>query len=357
MISAESLSQQWYQNLTHKYGKFDKILVEKAIRALMLVEALANTGLHFIFKGGTSLLILLKRPERFSIDVDILVSTGTKIEKYLNKIELKKTFIKFEKQNRLSTSHIKKAHFKFYYQPILTKNPSVDFILLDVLFEKNNYQKVLKKELLSDIVKQSGKPSRINIPSIDDLLGDKLTAFAPNSSGIPYFKSQQSMTMEIIKQLFDVGRLFDNFNDLKIVAKTFKQFALTELAYRDISSNFNIVLDDVFNTSLLLSTRGHSGEGDFSQLQQGISRLKPYIFSGNYNIERSIIDAAKAAYLSLLIKIGKTEFERLESIQRLPDYGKMEIRDPFDTKLNKLKKSNPFAFFYWFKTYQLSTSL
>ena len=46
------------------------------------------------------------------------------------------------------------------------------------------------------------RPSRARwyIPSFEDLLGDKLTAFAPNTTGIPYFKKDDSMSMEIIKQ-------------------------------------------------------------------------------------------------------------------------------------------------------------
>jgi len=40
---------------------------------------------------------------------------------------------------------------------------------------------------------------------MEDLLGDKLTAFAPNSTGIPYYKGEDSMSMGIIKQLYDIG--------------------------------------------------------------------------------------------------------------------------------------------------------
>ena len=44
---------------------------------------------------------------------------------------------------------------------------------------------------------------------LDDILGDKLTAFAPNTTGIPYEKSGLSRAMEIIKQLYDIGNLFE----------------------------------------------------------------------------------------------------------------------------------------------------
>ena len=50
-------------------------LLEKTIGALYLVENLANNGLDFIFKGGTSLVLLLNDLKRFSVDVDIIAST------------------------------------------------------------------------------------------------------------------------------------------------------------------------------------------------------------------------------------------------------------------------------------------
>jgi predicted nucleotidyltransferase component of viral defense system len=41
------------------------------IRALGLLEKLAESKLDFVFKGGTSLILLVEKPERFSIDIDI----------------------------------------------------------------------------------------------------------------------------------------------------------------------------------------------------------------------------------------------------------------------------------------------
>jgi hypothetical protein len=33
-----------------------------------------------------------------------------------------------------------------------------------------------------------------------------------------------------------------------------------------------------------------------------------------------------------------------------------QINGPMNNKLNKLKKSNPEAFFYWFKIYEIKTA-
>ncbi len=49
----------------------------------------------------------------------------------------------------------------------------------------------------------------VNVPGKADMLGDKLTAFAPNTTGIRHFKGDKDCSMEIIKQLFDIASLFD----------------------------------------------------------------------------------------------------------------------------------------------------
>ena len=49
----------------------DLQLLEKTIGALYLLESLVNEGLEFIFKGGTSLVLLLNDLKRFSV-VEIL---------------------------------------------------------------------------------------------------------------------------------------------------------------------------------------------------------------------------------------------------------------------------------------------
>lgn len=43
-------------------------------------------------------------------------------------------------------------------------------------------------------------------------------------------------------------------------------------------------------------------------------------------------------------------FNKFDNPKLLKDW---QIGEPLNNKLNKLKKSNPEAFFYWFKIYQL----
>jgi len=86
-------------------------------------------------------------------------------------------------------------------------------------------------------------------------------------------------------------------------------------------------------------------------LQLGIQRINSFIFSENYHLENAIIHASKAAYLSTLIKYDAQIVEKFNNPMQLKDW---LISKPMNNKLNKLKKSNPEAFFYWFKIYKLS---
>lgn len=61
----------------------DNSILERSIFALALLEALAKVGMPFIFKGGTSLLLLLEKPRRLSTDIDIILQPGTDVQSYL----------------------------------------------------------------------------------------------------------------------------------------------------------------------------------------------------------------------------------------------------------------------------------
>jgi len=159
------------------------------------------------------------------------------------------------------------------------------------------------------------------------------------------------MSMEIMKQLYDIGNLFDVANNLEIIKATFSTFAETELTYRAIDGlTANDVLEDIYQTSLNIVTRGADGKGDFEQLQLGIRRIAGFIFSESFHIEKAIITASKTAYISILIKEDADVIEKFDNPKSLKDW---QIGEPLNNKLNKLKKSNPEAFFYWFKIYEL----
>jgi predicted nucleotidyltransferase component of viral defense system len=352
MINQQEISIEWINKVSKENHNTDKILVEKVIRALLLLEGLVKRKLPFVFKGGTALMLHLNSTKRLSIDIDIILQSQDDLEGNLDKVAKEQGFIRKELQHRSTHLKILKEHYKFFYKPLHKSNRAEEYVLLDILFEEVIYAKVIQLPIQSVFVPMQEPPLLVDVPCLEDLLGDKLTAFAPSTTGIPYFKKEDSMSMEIIKQLYDIGNLLDTVSDVAIIKSTFYRFAAIELTYRNTNGlNEQDVLEDIYQTSLCIVSRGSDGNGNFEQLQLGIQRINSFIFSENYHLENAIIHASKAAYLSTLIKYDAQIVEKFNNPMQLKDW---LISKPMNNKLNKLKKSNPEAFFYWFKIYKLS---
>ncbi|WP_367392366.1 nucleotidyl transferase AbiEii/AbiGii toxin family protein [Lewinella sp. LCG006] len=352
MIKKESLGGEWIKAVAGK-RKSDPILVEKVIRALYLLELLQQSKLPFIFKGGTALMLLLSEPKRFSIDIDIVVSDKPDHVTHLfDQLIENSDFLEYKEDERKTNSKIEKAHYKFYYKPISNARAESEYILLDILYEMSHYGDYVQDIVISSpFLISEGVDISVTVPVPEAILGDKLTAYAPKTTGIPYGVGKE---VEIIKQLFDVGHLFDMTEDLEIVASVFDRFAQTELAYRALKQTRNEVLEDILQTGTVICTRGQSGEGAFDELQRGIKNIRNFIFSESFYLEKAMVSAAKASYLTALIKASKNEIKRFTDPMEITDWS---IEQPFETKLNKLKKSNPEAFFYWYHTVKLIKSL
>ena len=351
MINQQEISSDWLDTVSKQHRNADKILTEKVIRALLLLEGLVKQNLPFVFKGGTALMLHFNSTKRLSIDIDIILYQDVpKLEELLNSITQEQGFVRYELQYRSTDSKIQKEHYKFFYNPLYNTRQTEEYVLLDILFEQVNYSKLVPLAIQSSLVPNDGEPLTVNVPSLEDILGDKLTAFAPNTTGIPYIKRKAGMGMEIIKQLYDIGNLIDVANDMEIIRATFNSFAATEIEYRNVDGvDRNDVLEDIYQTSLCIATRGNSGKGNFEELQSGIKRIGSFIFSESYQIEKAITHASKAAYLSVLIKQESEEIEKYKNPSQLTHW---QIKAPMNTKLNKLKISNPEAFFYWYKIYE-----
>jgi predicted nucleotidyltransferase component of viral defense system len=351
MISEKTLTPEWLELVLSRNNKADKILIEKVIRALLLLEGLTESKFSFVFKGGTALMLMFGNTRRLSIDIDIIVPEKKDLKNIFENVVKTKWFTRYSEQERKTKSLIPKSHFKFFYNPVYRTSEAEDYVLLDILFDKTHYQKLISIEVDSTFVEQEGPPANVSVPCFDDILGDKLTAYAPNTTGIPYQKNGHSQAMEIIKQLYDIGYLFDRVEDFLSVAKTFNEYVVVESGYRGIDVNPENVVDDIFQTSLLLGTKGMEGKGDFVALLAGITQIKQFIFSESYHLDKAITHSAKATYLAMAVIKKKLALEKYKEPVQIKDW---IIEQPFHTRLNKLKKSNPEAFFYWFKIYELT---
>ena len=346
VISNQSHTKEWILSIREDSPGKDPILIEKMIMALTLLEHLKLSGMDFIFKGGTSLLLVLGSPKRFSIDIDILIPEPQKLESYFAKILQQGVFYNFEVSTRSGELPIPKKHFKFFYPSVILKKES--HILLDVLVEKNPYPSLHPLDVQSSLVSMQGKNTKVICPSKECLLGDKLTAFAPHTTGIPYGKDKE---LEIAKQLFDVAVLFDTIEDVQLVRTTYSNIVYQELTYRSMSLLTSTdVLWDSINTSILIGMRGANSDREFIELGNGFRKLAGFVYAGSFTLDSAILCASKTAYLSALLLSKKN---RIERFQKGIDISSNIIRNQEYNKINKLKKTNPEAFYYFFRALAL----
>jgi predicted nucleotidyltransferase component of viral defense system len=346
MIAKKSITKEWIKAVSQS-KKADKILVEKVIWAFILLEGLVESGLDFVFKGGTALVLLFDSSKRLSIDIDIIVPDKSKdLSKIIAKLSKTKGFTGFEKQERIVNSHIPKEHYKLLFHSAIMETESS--ILLDILKEDIHYKNIMELPIDNIFIQQEGNSVMVRIPDFNNILADKLTAYAPNTTGVPYRQGTKEMGMEIVKQMYDIGCLFDKAVDLEIIKEVFYTFAETELAYHGNKCSIKDVLNDIIETSFAVCLRQNIGNTDFFTINKGITQVKSFIFSESFHVEKAIVYAAKAAYLAALLKYDAKNIKRYSNNIDMKDW---IISSPMNTKLNKLKKTDTQSFFY---LYQIS---
>lgn len=321
-------------------------LLEKTIGALYLVENLVNNGLDFIFKGGTSLVLLLNDLKRFSVDVDII--TDESREKVLqcikNIVQNNDLFTRYEENIRENSAsqRMELQHFKFFFKS--ATDESEKYILLDVAYEDNKYPETITKKIQNNKLKVASE-SVVKLPSIESILGDKLTVLATKTTGISYNSSKE---LELMKQLYDVDKLFNESENVKIIKDSFIGIANRELKYRKLFEvTYDDVLDDIegfCNDIVLLN------QENIEKINSGMKSLKNFILEKNFLIDIEVLIAAsKVLYLIDLIKNEKHTIEKYSENSVIPE---INIPSEYKKRLNKIKKYNKEAYYYILKSFE-----
>jgi hypothetical protein len=117
-----------------------------------------------------------------------------------------------------------------------------------------------------------------------------------------------------------------------------------EVRYRKLSLNWKDTLQDTFQACSTITWRDAKDER-FQQLQRGITNIVNFILE-RFTLEEAIVCAAKTAYLSRLIQADRMRVERYTGPEQIATFN---IGNPEFLKWNRLKKTAPAAFFYWYK--------
>jgi len=336
MLSKEIYELQYIRKLQAQYKK-DPNLLERVMFAFGLLEALTKVGMPFIFKGGSSLMLIMERPMRLSTDIDIIVKPGTNVDRYIEKAATIFPFKACEEQQRIGKNKIEKKHYKFTYaSPILRHD---FYILLDVVFMESPYATLQQKEIRNDLLLTEGIPSNVTIPSAECILGDKMTAFAPHTTGIPL---GQNKDLEVMKQMYDVTNLADVISDYDLLLETYDKVVAEETAFRGIENNRETVLRDTIRASACIIGRGATDPDEYPLYVQGAQSLESHVLYGKFNGEVAAVQACKVMYLAASI-LTRTPFKK---ILHPEDYIEANISKSRYRKLSFMKKQKLEAYGY-----------
>ena len=337
MLSRDMYTGEYIQSLYEHTGN-DPALLERVIYAFGLLEAIRKVELPFCFKGGTSLMLLLEHPRRLSTDIDIIVEPGTDIDDYIRRAGEIFPFIDAEEHIRVGKNNIEKRHFRFKY-----RSPKTDkdvTILLDVLFENIQYSATVERPIKNELLLTEGDDLSVVIPDVNGILGDKLTAFAPHTTGIPFGVTKE---LEIVKQLFDCGSLFDAMNDYGEVRASYDKIVKSEMGYRGLTISAEEVLKDTLRGSLCIASRGRFDEEAYSYYKDGISRIRNHILGSKFSGDIAGAYASRVLYLTSSMLIGS------DSITKISDpsvYSEQKIELPKPKSFSYLRIVDPVAYGY-----------
>ncbi len=288
-------------------------------------------------------------PKRFSIDVDVVTKAERKkVEKALDHVIEKSIFKRWELDTKRSyKGTIPKAHYELYFDSQIADVERN--LIFDVLYEEHGYAQTQIISIQSLLVVSDGEERTVETPTIDAITGDKLTAFAPTTIGVPYGSRKE---MEIIKQLFDIGRLFDYIRDFKVLRDSFMAIAEKEMKYKNPDLLLDHVIQDIIDTSFLIGVRGRMDgkEKEYAEITQGIRGFDSFLFNEIYRIDQAILSSAKAAYLAALIKSNGNKPKFYNDGIDLKNY--LFESSPHN-RLNPLRKLPGGALYYWNETMKL----
>ena len=353
MITERSFTKDWLHAVNRKLGwnrrEAQLKNLEKAIAALHLLECLSAAGLDFIFKGGTSLILLLRKISRLSVDIDIVVDRPINdIDSVFAGICSRSILFKrFEQQVRGIDAVAGVDHYKFFYQPFADAGEE-SYILLDFYISSNPYANTLEFELVSDILDTHGKNVSVRVPDVESILGDKLTAFAPGTIGISLSAEpgRRPKRVEVLKQLFDIGNLFNLAEDVANIRRTHNVIANHWIDRYGLEITVADVLADSARYAYIIGYGGKIDKPLYDTIAKGYKDFNKFMSDTTFDENTAILAAAKAAYLvSVLLSGGNS----LEKYDRDIDMAPWLIADKDYRIFNDYLYSNPEAFFYWYK--------
>lgn len=355
MFPVDTYTGPWLTKQARELGGCQPDLLERCVHALTLLRHLSESGLPFVFKGGTSLLLHLNPVRRLSIDIDIVCGApAADLTRLVEEIGRRAPFLKSEEDDRGVRDLPQRRHFKFYFRSALGRQAELP-VLLDVVEESRQVHTTRRMAIRTPFLEPESEVL-VTVPTIESLLGDKLTAFAPTTTGVPLRKPDGSAAdvMQVTKQLFDVGMLFDAAGDFAQMSLSYDAICALESGYRTTHPTREAALDDTFAACLALTAskqRDLAAYPDATLLHNGFDRMAGHLTWPDFGREHRRTLASRAAVLAAHLRTGRTfDFAAARytgSPEQIAILRAATLNGTPHAWLDGLKAVNPEAYHYW----------
>jgi hypothetical protein len=306
-------TRAWSEEQSRQLGRCDPGLLEKCVYALTLLGYLSDSGLPFLFKGGTSLLLHLSVIRRLSIDIDIVSpAANAELERVVAAIGETAPFIGAEESIRSVTGERDvspmRRHFKFWFRTERAIGGRA-CVLLDVVQEPHCPHEKVTRPIRTSFLTPD-REIAVTLPTVESLLGDKLTAFAPTTTGVKLRRKDgtEGEVMQVAKQLFDVGTLFEHATDFAQVARVYDGVQAQEAGYRGHTHTREATLADTFSACLGITGTKKAQQAVFADtplILDGFRKLGGHLTLPRFGDEDRRTLAARAAVLTAHLRTGR----------------------------------------------------
>lgn len=335
--SPENFTSTHVEDLVSRRLVSSKVNLEKAMFALEYVAQLQESGLGFVFKGGSAVQILLgDRWNRLSVDVDICTdATEDELNGALGAIECRFGGRGFSCDAR-ETEILGSVPFYSYRvtTPALTDKPRV--ILLDTMGLKTDYATTrvpLKTFFYESTID-------VTTPTVGSMLGDKLTTIGPKTVGRIMRDSRSGL--EYAKHLYDINALShaDHSHEECIHAYSESVSLQSRIRCRDFTIA-ECVDDAVFICQVaslpqtpapsyferLDSEKEGRARSEHEILRKGLRGFLPFLVRGaSYTWDHLRENASRTALLTKMVKARLSPGEAKEILGKTPPYRREEIQ-------------------------------
>ncbi len=362
MFPSAVFSPSWINQQRKQLGNCDPGILEKCVHALTLLGYLVESGLPFIFKGGTSLLLHMPQVRRLSRDIDIVCGRpAAEVAAVVGAIGGRAPFLRWQEDERGARGLPQRRHFKFLYRSALPGFVEQE-LLLDVVEEAREVHTVVRRPVRTSFLAPEVE-HLVLVPTIESLLGDKLTAFAPHTTGVPFYRrGGEEQLQQVAKQLFDVGALFEVAGDFEVVAKSYNAVSAQEGEYRGNRHSREAALDDTWKACIALTATKPAilaNYPDAPLLHDGLDKMQGHLtwpeFMQGREPRRTL--AARAAVLVAHLRAGVPfDFRSMRYTGGTAQLDMLRVATLNGKPLSwidGIKGANAEAYYYWYRAIQL----